>query len=145
MVSRRRRRMFTAADSAAIWDRWQRGDGLKLIGRLFDRTSSAIFPLRPLVAARLEGNWSPEQIAGWWKEAPRWCAEMALWRAPARYAAQRRPHPDQCTRIIVQLPMCLCVNFECGRQSFDELPSMIPQVESTVWRRCLELALDFAC
>lgn len=156
MASRRRRRMFTAAESAEIWDRWQRGEGLKLIGRVFGRTSSAIFqhlkphggirpvprrrswralsldereeisrgiaagvslrsiarrlgrapstisrelqrnggrgryrgavadsrawerarrpkpcklathePLRRLVAARLENNWSPEQIAGW--------------------------------------------------------------------------------
>jgi IS30 family transposase len=35
--------MFTAAESAEIWDRWQRGEGLKSIGRVFDRTSSAIF------------------------------------------------------------------------------------------------------
>ena len=156
MARTRRRRMFTAAESAEIWDRWQRGEGLKLIGRVFGRTSSSIFqhlkphggirpvprqrsrralslddreeisrgvaagvslrsvarrlgrapstisrelrrnggrrayraaaadrrawdralrpkpcklalhaPLRQLVAARLEDNWSPEQIAGW--------------------------------------------------------------------------------
>jgi IS30 family transposase len=35
--------MFTAAESAEVWDRWQRGEGLKLIGRVFGRTSSAIF------------------------------------------------------------------------------------------------------
>jgi len=35
--------MFTATESAAVWDRWQRGEGLKLIGRVFGRTSSAIF------------------------------------------------------------------------------------------------------
>jgi IS30 family transposase len=35
--------MFTAAESAEVWDRWQRGEGLKLIGRVLDRTSSAIF------------------------------------------------------------------------------------------------------
>jgi IS30 family transposase len=35
--------MFSAAESAEVWDRWQRGEGLKLIGRVFDRTSSAIF------------------------------------------------------------------------------------------------------
>ena len=40
--------MFTAAESAEVWDRWQRGDGLKLIGRVFGRHSSAIFAhLRP--------------------------------------------------------------------------------------------------
>jgi IS30 family transposase len=35
--------MFTASESAEVWDRWQRGEGLKLIGRVFGRTSSAIF------------------------------------------------------------------------------------------------------
>jgi IS30 family transposase len=43
MASRRRRRKFTAAESAEVWDRWQRGEGLKLIGRAFGKTSSAIF------------------------------------------------------------------------------------------------------
>jgi IS30 family transposase len=42
-MSKRRRRMFTAAESAEVWDRWQRGDGLSLIGRVFDRSSGAIF------------------------------------------------------------------------------------------------------
>jgi IS30 family transposase len=35
--------MFTAAESAEVWDRWQRGEGLKLIGRVFGRSSGAIF------------------------------------------------------------------------------------------------------
>jgi IS30 family transposase len=35
--------MFTAAESGEVWDRWQRGEGLRLIGRVFGRTSSAIF------------------------------------------------------------------------------------------------------
>lgn len=43
MAKRRERRMFTATESAEVWDRWQRGEGLKLIGRVFGRTSSAIF------------------------------------------------------------------------------------------------------
>src|SRR5512146_576526 len=42
-MAKRRRRMFTAAESAEVWDRWQRGEGLKLIGRMFDRSSGAIF------------------------------------------------------------------------------------------------------
>src|SRR6187551_2272244 len=47
-MSKRRRRFFTAAESAEIWDRWQRGEGLKLIGRMFGKTSSSIFAhLRP--------------------------------------------------------------------------------------------------
>lgn len=47
-MTKRRRRMFSAAESAEVWDRWQRGEGLKLIGRVFDRSSGAIFEhLRP--------------------------------------------------------------------------------------------------
>ena len=47
-MAKRRRRMFTAAESTEVWDRWQRGEGLNLIGRVFGRTSSAIFAhLRP--------------------------------------------------------------------------------------------------
>jgi hypothetical protein len=34
--------MSTAAESAEVWDRWQQGEGLKLIGRVFDRSSGAI-------------------------------------------------------------------------------------------------------
>src|SRR3546814_13458213 len=79
-------RSFSAAESAEIWDRWQRGEGLKLIGRMFGKNSSSIFAhLRPhggirpaprrrsrrvlglaeLVAGKLAQNWSPEPIAGW--------------------------------------------------------------------------------
>ena len=43
MANKRRRRMFSAAESAEVWDRWQRGEGLKLIGRVFERSSGAIF------------------------------------------------------------------------------------------------------
>src|SRR3954452_19118658 len=42
-MAKRRRRMFTAAESAEVWDRWQRGDGLSLIGRVIDRPASVIF------------------------------------------------------------------------------------------------------
>jgi transposase, IS30 family len=42
-MAKRRRRMFTEAESAEVWDRWQRGEGLKLIGRVFGRSSGAIF------------------------------------------------------------------------------------------------------
>ena len=47
-MAKRRRRMFTATESAEVWDRWQRGEGLNLIGRVFGRSSGAIFEhLRP--------------------------------------------------------------------------------------------------
>lgn len=39
----RTRIKYTAAQKAEIWDRWQRGDSLTSIGRLFDRPSSSIF------------------------------------------------------------------------------------------------------
>ena len=34
---------FTGAQSAEVWDRWQRGDGLKEIGRVLGKSSSSIF------------------------------------------------------------------------------------------------------
>ena len=34
---------YTAQQQAEIWDRWQRGESLKDIGRFFDRPSSSIF------------------------------------------------------------------------------------------------------
>jgi len=39
----RTRIKYTAAQKADIWNRWQRGESLKDIGRLFDRPSSSIF------------------------------------------------------------------------------------------------------
>lgn len=48
MGLRRKRRFFTAAESAEIWDRWRLGEGLKSIGRVFGKTSSSIFAhIRP--------------------------------------------------------------------------------------------------
>jgi IS30 family transposase len=43
MHQRPKRRFYTAAESAEIWDRWQRGEGLKSIGRVFGKSSSSIF------------------------------------------------------------------------------------------------------
>jgi hypothetical protein len=39
----RKRRYCTASDSAEIWDRWQRGEGLTSIGRVFGKNSGSIF------------------------------------------------------------------------------------------------------
>lgn len=41
----RTRIFFTDKQKAAIWDRWQRGESMSSIGRLFDRASSSIYPL----------------------------------------------------------------------------------------------------
>ena len=39
MHQRPKRRFFTPAESAEIWDRWQRGEGLKSIPRRRVRTA----------------------------------------------------------------------------------------------------------
>ena len=39
----RRRIYYSSAQRADIWDRWQRGESMSSIGRLFDRESSSIF------------------------------------------------------------------------------------------------------
>ncbi len=41
----RRRIFFTDKQKSEIWDRWQRGESMSSIGRLFDRGSSSIYPL----------------------------------------------------------------------------------------------------
>src|SRR5210317_1359043 len=41
----RRRIFFTDKQKSEIWDRWQRGESMSSIGRLFDRESSSIYPL----------------------------------------------------------------------------------------------------
>ena len=41
----RTRIKYTAAQKAEMWDRWQRGESLNAIGRVFDRHSSSIFGL----------------------------------------------------------------------------------------------------
>jgi len=39
----RTRIKYTAEQKSEIWDRWQRGESLKAIGRVFDRPSSSVF------------------------------------------------------------------------------------------------------
>ena len=41
----RKRVFFTDNQKAEIWDRWQRGESMSSIGRVFDRGSSSIYPL----------------------------------------------------------------------------------------------------
>lgn len=40
----RRRLLFTEKQKPDIWDRWQRGEAMSSIGRLFDRGSSSVYP-----------------------------------------------------------------------------------------------------
>ena len=53
----RRRIYFSEQQKAEIWDRWQRGESMRSIGRLFERNSSSIFPL----SARTGGIRPPER------------------------------------------------------------------------------------
>ena len=41
-MKRRPRVSYTEAQKAAMWDRWQRGDSLESIARLFDRTDVTV-------------------------------------------------------------------------------------------------------
>lgn len=41
----RRRIYFSPAQRAEIWDRWQRGESMSSIGRVFDRESSSVFSI----------------------------------------------------------------------------------------------------
>ena len=48
MRRRYRRVGFTTAQSAELWERWKKGEGLKSIGRVFGKPSSCIFAhIRP--------------------------------------------------------------------------------------------------
>src|ERR1700728_1714108 len=38
-----RRHGFSTAEKTELWDRWQRGETLKAIGRAFDKPSSSIY------------------------------------------------------------------------------------------------------
>src|SRR5271156_5598594 len=42
-MDRRFRRGFSAAEKTELWDRWQRGESLKAIGRAFGKPSSSIY------------------------------------------------------------------------------------------------------
>jgi len=44
-MSYRRRIFFTDKQKSEIWDRWQCGESMSSIGRLFERASSSIYPL----------------------------------------------------------------------------------------------------
>ena len=43
MLGHRYGRGFTAAEKTELWDRWQRGESLKAIGRAFGKPSSSIY------------------------------------------------------------------------------------------------------
>ena len=43
VMSQRYRRGFTAAEKTELWDRWQRGESPKAIGRAFGKPSLSIY------------------------------------------------------------------------------------------------------
>jgi hypothetical protein len=103
-MAKRRRRMFSAAESAEVWDRWQRGDGLKLIGRVFDRSSGAIFAhlkphggIRPSVRRRSRRALSLDDR----EEISRGIAVGISLRS---IAAQLRRAPSTISRELAPLP-----------------------------------------
>ncbi|WP_433989734.1 IS30 family transposase ISCfr4 (plasmid) [Pseudoseohaeicola sp. NH-UV-7] len=49
---------FTDKQKSEIWDRWQRGESMSSIGRLFERESSSIYPL----LARTGGIRPPDRV-----------------------------------------------------------------------------------
>ena len=42
-MKRRYRRGFSLEEKTELWDRWQRGESLKAIGRVFGKPSSSIY------------------------------------------------------------------------------------------------------
>ena len=44
-MQQRTRIYYSAEQRAYIWDRWQRGESMSSIGRLFERESSSIYPI----------------------------------------------------------------------------------------------------
>ena len=71
----RRRIYFTEKQKAEIWDRWQRGESMSSIGRLFDRNSSSIYPLLARGAASPPdvlaiGNEESLNVVAVYREAP---------------------------------------------------------------------------
>ena len=41
-MTRKRRIHYTETDKAVMWDRWQKGDSLHTIGRLFERSHTSV-------------------------------------------------------------------------------------------------------
>jgi IS30 family transposase len=82
------RRGFTAAEKTELWDRWQRGESLKAIGRAFGKPSSSIY----------------NQVAprGGMRPAPRRRSRLAL-TLPEREEISRGIAAHQSTRSIARL------------------------------------------
>src|ERR1035437_264678 len=83
VISQRFRRGFTAAEKTELWERWQRGESLKAIGRAFGKPSSSIYC----------------QVAphGVIRPAPRRRSRLALTLAEREEISNGRKRSDQST------------------------------------------------
>ena len=84
-MTRRNGRGFSSAEKTELWDRWQRGESLKAIGRVFGKPSSSIyFQLSP------HGGIRP---------SPRRRSRLALslWES-ATHNSCRNPGQSSCSR-----------------------------------------------
>src|ERR1700720_366120 len=67
VMDQRYHRGFTAAEKTELWDRWQRGESLKAIGRAFGKPSSSIyFQVAPYGGIRpaAPGHWEGDLLSG---------------------------------------------------------------------------------
>jgi IS30 family transposase len=87
-MRQRKRRGFTSAEKTELWDRWQRGESLKSIGRAFGKPSSSIY-----------GHVSPR---GGIRPAPRRRSRLAL-TLSERETISRGIATQQSTRSMARL------------------------------------------
>ena len=55
-MDQRFRRGFSAAEKTELWDRWQKGESLKAIGRAFGKSSSSIYCQAALHGGRFNAS-----------------------------------------------------------------------------------------
>jgi hypothetical protein len=68
-MKQRRRIYYSAAQRSEIWDRWQAGEPMSSIGRLFDRESSSVFSvISPRVASALRIGAEPNRRSAFLNE-----------------------------------------------------------------------------
>ena len=90
-MGQRYRRGLTAAQKTELWDRWQRGESLKAIGRAFGKPSSSIYCLvsphggiRPAERRRSRLALTLSE-----REEVSWRSDRSV-RSPGLWAARRR-------------------------------------------------------
>src|SRR4030095_13858137 len=130
----RRRRYFTATESAEIWDRWQRGEGLKLIGRVFGKTSSSIFAhlrphggIRPAVRRRSRRGLS---LAGRGELARRALPGAGLGTRERAGRAQALHAGDRCGRLLLRSAKSLAARLQ--REHQRSAKAVLPQRDQSV-------------